>query len=107
MEEIDAAINMRKWFQKYGSIKKAMIVTDRTLKIWDKSRESKSYYCLLCGKGFLRGDKYFLLINNYLFFPNCNVHVKCWDGDTDKRLTEEWKKVQAFVNRYRYWIKRI
>ena len=65
--------------------------------------------CLLCNKQIVKGDDIYLLINNYVLFPNIFVHVDCVTDKKDCviKIAENYKEYKDFEKKYDYWIRRI
>lgn len=48
---------------------------------WAKIRRND--YCPVCNKKIIKGENFYLTINNSNLFPNCLIHAKCI-SQTDK-----------------------
>ena len=61
--------------------------------------------CPLCSKKIHEGDEVYLIINNYILFPNIFVHKSCISSKKDcvKQLKSSYDKYKKFVKKYSFW----
>ena len=84
------------------------ILYDETIVFFHNRVYKKGYnrgVCPLCSKKIHKGDKVYLIINNYTLFPNTFVHRTCVSSKKDcvKQLKSSYDKYKKFVKKYSFW----
>lgn len=60
--------------------------------IWKTHFNLSCKVCPLCEERIRDGSEVFLVINNYILFPNIVIHSNCIDGDPDEEVVRKLKK---------------
>lgn len=61
--------------------------------------------CPLCQLEFKVGDKYTLVANNFIAFPNIGVHTECFMGKGSiNKIHKDYKMFKEFEAKYKHWI---
>lgn len=87
---------------------KKMFLYNET-KVWFHERIYNPKYdksiCPLCFKKLQNKDKVFLIINNYILFPNVFVHRSCVGSKSGciKSLTTSYRKAKRIIKKYNFW----
>lgn len=78
-------------------------------KVWFNKRVYNSKYnkniCPLCLKKIYEGNEVYLIINNYILFPNIFVHKPCVSSKKDcvRQLKSSYDKYKKFIKKYSFW----
>ena len=77
----------------------------RYLKYRNLDKESTDM-CPLCRKKIVTGDELWLIMNNYVLFPNMFVHKNCVGTKRScvNKLIKEHVAFRKAVDKYKFWI---
>ena len=61
--------------------------------------------CPLCFKKIQNKDEVYLIINNYILFPNIFVHRACVGSKEEcvRQLKSSYDKYKKFIKKYSFW----